>query len=310
MRFVVCGEALIDLIQHEHVSPAETRWRAMAGGSPLNTAVALARLGRSTQFLGRMSNDVFGAQLRDHLRASAVGLDMVVDTEQPTSLAIVSLDDQARAHYTFHFENTSNFSWERHEFPELDSDDWLHFGSIGAIVPPGRRAIASFINETQANISYDINMRTSVQPDKGQYFDDVLRLFEAVGRQGGIVRASDEDILTLVDADENDDSLSFAQAWVEQFGLAMFVITLGPRGAAAVLPDQRIIQVPGLEVDLVDTVGAGDTFTAGFLDHYVDRPDDIEGALTAGVAASALVCSRRGANPPTRQEVEAFIAQR
>lgn len=309
MRFVVCGEALIDLLQHKQVSPAETRWRAMAGGGPLNTAVALARLGRHAEFLGRLSSDAFGTQLREHLATSGVGLEMVVDTEQPTSLAVVSLDEMARAHYTFHFENTSNFSWQRQEFPELDSDDWLHFGSIGAIVPPGRRAIASFIAETDANISYDINVRPAVQPDNEQYFDDVLRLIEIIGRQGGIVRASDEDILTLVAADEDDDALSFAQAWVEQFGLTMFLVTLGPDGAVAVLPGERIIRVPGRKVDLVDTVGAGDTFTAGFLDHYVDRPDDIEGALRAGVAASSLVCTRRGANPPTRKELEEFIAR-
>ncbi len=309
MRFVVCGEALIDLIPHEQVSPAETRWRAMAGGGPLNTAVALARLGRPTEFLGRLGHDAFGTQLKQHLETNGVGLEMVVDTDQPTSVAIVSLDDQGKAQYTFHFENTSNFSWKRHEFPELDSDDWLHFGSIGAIVPPGRRAVAAFINETEANISYDINVRSSVQPDREQYFDDVMRLMESIGRQGGIVRASDEDILTLVAGDDDDDPLAYARAWVDEFGLAMLLVTLGPLGAAAVKPGERVVQVPGRTVDLADTVGAGDTFMAGFLDYYIDRPDDVEGALRAGVAASALVCTRHGANPPTHQELQEFLAQ-
>lgn len=305
MRFVVCGEALIDLIPKESVSTAESTWSALCGGGPLNTAIALARLGLPVQFLGRLGADSFGTQLRSHLQKADVGLDLVVDTDQPTSLAVVSLDDQGRAQYTFHFNETSNFGWRDDEFPELEEDDWLHFGSISSVIRPGARAIRRFVSNTNASVSFDINVRPTVQPDKLAYLEDVVSLLEVVGAAGGVAKSSDEDITLLVGEDE--DPISFAQTWVENFGLSLFLVTLGPEGALAIQPGDRITRVPGRQVELADTVGAGDTFMAGFLSRFVDRPDDVEAALNAGVAASAFVCTRHGANPPTNEELEAFL---
>ena len=134
MRFVVCGEALIDLMPEEMISPAESRWIARSGGGPFNTAAALARLGKDTRFLGRLSTDALGRQLRSHLEHAGVDLGLAVPTEDPTSLAVVSLDEQGRASYHFHFAGTSAFSWRAGELPELEHSDWLHFGSIGAVI--------------------------------------------------------------------------------------------------------------------------------------------------------------------------------
>lgn len=308
MRFVVCGEALIDLIPEADSSSNPSTWTAYSGGGPLNTAVALSRLGAETQFLGRMGDDAFAAQLRRHLMDNDVLLDFAVDTDEPTSLAVVSLDGEGKARYTFHFDGTSNFGWRISEFPVLTEDDWLHFGSISAIGAPGSAAIREFVRGTQASVSYDINVRPSVQPDMERYFEEVTGIMRLVGDNGGIVKASDEDISLLVGEDE--DPIGFAHAWVEEFGLSLFLLTLGADGAVACLSGEREVRVDGYEIELADTVGAGDTFMAGFLLHYVDRPDDIEAALRGGVAAAALVCTQHGAHPPAFEDLMAFLEQR
>lgn len=306
MRFVVCGEALIDLMPEEIISPEESRWIARSGGGPMNTAVALAKQGEDTHFLGRLSTDAFGRQLRSHLESAGVSLDLSVTTTDSTSVAVVSLDEEGKASYQFHFDGTSNFNWVAAEFPELDADDWLHFGSIGSVIGPGARQVLDFVSRTEAVSSFDINVRPSTLPDRAAYFGLVSDLMRAVGRNGGIVKASDEDIEWLVDDDENP--LGYAQAWAEEYGLAMFIVTLGADGVAAVRPDGVIYRVAGYRVDVVDTVGAGDTFMAGFLSAYTVNPSDIEGALLRGAAAAAIVVTRKGAKPPTRAELDAFQA--
>ena len=305
MRFVVCGEALIDLLPGEQVSSAETRWSALCGGGPLNTALALARLGEDSHFLGRLGGDSFGAQLERYLQDSHVAMDLAVRTADPTSVAVVSLDAEGRASYTCHFQNTSNFGWRAGEFPELRENDWLHFGSIGTISGPGARAVLNFVRSTPASLSYDINVRPTVLPDRFEYFQRVEQLIAAVGAGGGIVKASDEDISWLVD---DPDPLPYAEAWCAEYGLALCIVTTGPDGAVAIKPDGRQICVAGHSIELVDTVGAGDTFMAGFLAAYARRPDEVESALRWGAAASALVCTRQGANPPTRAELEEFLS--
>lgn len=304
MRFVVCGEALIDLMPEESISPEESRWIARSGGGPLNTAAALAKLGEDSHFLGRLSTDAFGRQLRSHLDAAGVVTDLSVTTEEPTSVAVVSLDDEGKASYNFHFDGTSNFNWQASDFPQLEEGDWLHFGSIGCVIGPGAKHVLDFVSRTEAATSFDINVRPSTLPDRARYFGLVSDLMSAVGRGGGIVKASDEDIAWLVDDEENP--LGYAQAWAEEYGLAMFIVTLGGDGVAAVRPDGRVAQVPGHKVEVVDTVGAGDTFMAGFLSAYAEDPSDVEAALSRGVAAAAIVVTRQGAKPPTRAEVDAF----
>lgn len=306
MRFVVCGEALIDLMPEEDISPEESRWIARSGGGPMNTAAALAKLGEDSHFLGRISTDAFGRQLRSHLVTSGVELDLAVTTDQATSVAVVSLDEEGKASYYFHFEGTSNFNWLPEDFPVLNGDDWLHFGSIGAVIGPGAGQVLNFVNRTEAAISFDINVRPSCLPDRAAYFGLVSDLMRAVGRNGGIVKASDEDIAWLVDDDQN--ALGYAQAWAEEFGLSLFIVTLGADGVAAVRPDGRTVEVLGHTVEVLDTVGAGDTFMAGFLSAYAADPSDIEAALATGAAAAAIVVTRKGAKPPTRVELEAFRA--
>ena len=113
-RFVVCGETLIDLIQADEQPEGflSSSWSAMSAGGPMNSAVALGDLGADVHFLGRLSRDAFGAQLRGHIDSAGVALDLATESSQATSLAVVSLDDEGSASYTFHFSDTANFGWQ------------------------------------------------------------------------------------------------------------------------------------------------------------------------------------------------------
>ena len=132
---------------------------------------------------------------------------------------------------------------------------------------------------------------------------------KAVGNSGGILKASDEDIDYISEAGGYEgNALEVAVEWARAYDPALVVVTLGADGVAAIKRDGRKVQVPGFKIDLVDTVGAGDTFMAGFLSAYTKNPEDLKTALTRGAASAAIVCSRQGANPPTTEELEQFLA--
>ena len=317
-RFVVCGETLIDLVQSDAATSDShsSTWLALSAGGPMNSAVALGKLGRDTHFLGRISRDAFGRQLRQHILEANVKLDLATESSQATSIAVVSLDEQGVASYTFHFNDTANFGWQVDDLPVLNSDDWLHIASLSCVVSPGAEVLLDWMHDVTAGVSYDINVRPTVITDPDAYWSKVQPWLRMVGRRGGIVKASDEDIKFLAKAassgagESEADPVELAGRWVEQYGLGLGVITLGPGGGAAVEPGGNITRVPGFPAKVVDTVGAGDTFMAGFLDGYVKLQLGIEGSLERGAAAAAIVCSRRGAQPPTEAEVDDLIAER
>jgi fructokinase len=317
-RFVVCGETLIDLVRAdaERDDSFSTTWLALSAGGPMNSAVALGKLGADTHFLGRLSRDAFGRQLRQHILEANVKLDLATESSQATSIAVVSLDDQGVASYTFHFHDTANFGWQVDDLPELSSDDWLHIASLSCIVSPGAEVLLDWMRDVRSGVSYDINVRPSVISDPDVYWGKVQPWLRVVGQRQGIVKASDEDIKFLAKAEASGagegggDPVELAGTWVEQYGLGLAVITLGPGGGVAIEPGGNITRVPGFPTKVVDTVGAGDTFMAGFLDGWVKLNLGLEGSLERGAAAASIVCSRRGAQPPTSAEVDDLIAER
>ena len=317
-RFVVCGETLIDLVQSDAVDGGSfsSTWLALSAGGPMNSAVALGKLGGDTHFLGRISRDAFGRQLRQHILEANVKLDLATESSQATSIAVVSLDELGVASYTFHFQDTANFGWQIDDLPELSSDDWLHIASLSCIVSPGAEVLLDWMREVRAGVSYDINVRPTVISDPDAYWSKVQPWLRAVGRRRGIVKASDEDIKFLAQAagsgaaQEGSDPVELAGVWVEQYGLGLAVITLGPGGGVAIEPGRNMTRVPGFPTKVVDTVGAGDTFMAGFLDGWVKLELSLEASLERGAAAASIVCSRRGPQPPTSAEVDDLIAER
>jgi fructokinase len=165
-RFVVCGETLIDLIRSPDgpQDAATSTWSALSAGGPMNSAVALGRLGVPTHFLGRLSTDTFGQQLRRYIDGARVQLDLAVESSQATSLAIVSLDQQGVASYTFHFAETANFGWQPDELPALIADDWLHIASLSCVVSrrtTGRRSSRGCRSSAATEASCGPVMKTS-----------------------------------------------------------------------------------------------------------------------------------------------------
>lgn len=313
MRFVVCGEALVDLVPAGEANPQASNWRALSGGSALNSAIALARLGNEVEFLGRLGNDAFAAQISDLLDANAVGTSLCRRTNEATSVAVVSLAPNGSASYTFHFTGTANFNWYDEEFPQLAETDWLHFGSVAAIVSPGAEAIARFVARNAHPMSIDLNVRPVYLPDPAEYWRRLEPLLASVGAARGVIKGSDEDVEFLAQGDSqlSGQDLSpteIAIAWASRYE-TLVALTLGPDGAIAVTPDGHITSYRGVEVEVADTIGAGDTFVAGFISKYVIDPHDLAAALRQGVLASAQVCSRVGANPPTTAELAAFAAK-
>jgi fructokinase len=317
-RFVVCGETLIDLVQADAggADSFSSTWLALSAGGPMNSAVALGKLGADTHFLGRVSRDAFGRQLRQHILEANVKLDLATESSQATSIAVVSLDELGVASYTFHFHDTANFGWQIDDLPELNSDDWLHIASLSCVVSPGAEVLLDWMRDVRAGVSYDINVRPTVITDPDAYWSKVQPWLRVVGRRQGIVKASDEDIKFLAkaaasgSAESSDDPVDVAGLWAEQYGLGLAVITLGPGGGVAVEPDGSVTRVPGFPTKVVDTVGAGDTFMAGFLDGWVKLQVGLAASLERGAAAASIVCSRRGAQPPTSAEVDDLIAER
>jgi fructokinase len=321
-RFVVCGEALIDLVQPDTASrdSFSSTWLALSAGGPMNSAVALGKLGADTHFLGRLSRDAFGRQLRQHILEANVQLDLATESSQATSIAVVSLDEKGVASYTFHFNDTANFGWQIDDLPDLNIDDWLHIASLSCVVSPGAEVLLDWMRGVKSGVSYDINVRPTVITDPDVYWTKVQPWLRVIGRRQGIVKASDEDIKFLAKAEaggaaqrggeSGSDPVELAGRWVEDYGLGLMVITLGPGGGAAVEPGGNITRVPGFPTKVVDTVGAGDTFMAGFLDGYVKLQLGLAGSLERGAAAASIVCSRRGPQPPTSAEVDNLIAEK
>lgn len=303
-QFVVCGEALIDLIGQGRTDTRSSTWSALSAGGPMNTAIALARLDHRVAMLARLGSDSFADQLRDHLAANGVSLDLAVSVPESTSLAVVSFGPSGQPSYTFHFGGTANFGWQAHELPRLGADDWLHVASLATVVPPGAAVLLDWVRSQAPvvyGLSFDVNVRPTVLPDRAAYARLVEPWAEVVGGAGGVLKASDED-LDFLGGPVGHGWEEVAEAWHERYPSAAVVVTRGREGAVAYGRGHRVA-VPGRSVAVVDTVGAGDTFMSGFLDAYTTDPGDLAAALERGIAAAALVVQRQGANPPTRHEL-------
>jgi fructokinase len=288
----VCGEALVDLLP-----VSATSYEARPGGSPANTAVALARLGVPVTMLARLSGDGFGHLLRDHLTANGVDLSYAVDAAESSGLAVVTRDAAGTASYRFLLDGAADWQWTDAELDVLpETVVAVHSGSLALAAAP---AIERFLERSRdrCTISIDPNLRpTSVESARAAV-PRWLRLAD-------LIKVSLED-LELLDPDE--DPMTVAQRW-SRSGPALVLVTTGADGVHAVI-DGDALHEPSPAVDVVDTVGAGDTFTAGLLaalyegGHLGGRltgltATDLQPALQRAVRAAAVTCSRAGADPP------------
>lgn len=299
----VLGEALIDLVETGDDAPRLAR----PGGSPYNVAIGLARLGRPTSFVGRLSHDPLGTILRNHATRSGVDLSLSRDAREPTTVALVEIDDGGAARYRVGVDGTADFQWTDAELADVPADiAALHFGSLASWTPPGDAAIhrrVAALRETTF-VSYDPNVRPHLQPDAATARAQVERTLP----HAHLVKTSEEDISWLYPGADADE---IARSWLG-LGPTAVLVTRGGNGSAAHTATERVTR-PVTRIDVVDTVGAGDAFTSGLLDALARR-----GLLTPTAAfdaatlaellddaarVAAITCSRAGANPPWRSEL-------
>jgi fructokinase len=306
---LISGEALIDLIPDPIKASA---YDAVLGGSPYNVAIGLGRLGAQTAFVSRISADGNGEALAASLAQNGVDLSYVVRDARPTTLAFVMRGTaKTGSRYSFYLDATAfDGPWPfPAEWPK--SARHLHIGSIAAVDPRHGPSVVAALTAVRphATISFDPNIRPLVTPDR----DSVTHLVERQASLAHLVKASQEDLEWLYPDRGIENSLA---VWAKS-GPRFCVATLGERGALAMLGKERV-EVPAPRVEVVDTVGAGDSFMSALLS-AMDRDQalgagtptpsrsELERWLRFAAAASAITCTRKGSDPPTRKEVEAAL---
>jgi fructokinase len=303
MTIVVGGEALVDLVPHR-----AGELRAHVGGGPYNTARTLGRLEQDVHYLGCLSDDGFGARLREQLLEDAVLLDTVVETPLPTTLALAELDERGAATYRFYTEGTSAPALEPGAALATlpPAVDFLHIGTLGLVMEPTALALQAVVEAVadRALIMVDPNCRPTFIPDRGTY----RRSLAATLRYTHVVKVSNDDLAYL---EPGADPLTAARNLLAD-GPRVALITLGGDGAMIVTADGQET-VPAPSVDVVDTIGAGDAFGGGFLAywriHGLDRSalsdaGTVRAATTFACVVAARTCERAGANPPRLSDLD------
>jgi fructokinase len=304
----VAGEALVDLIAEGDVL------RPLPGGGPFNTAVALGRLEVPVRYVGCISDDAFGSLLAERLVASGVDTRYLLRSSVPTPLAIVHQGEDGDHDFSFHLDGTAYADIAPSDLPAFDDDvAALHVGTLALATDPPATAYEALIEREHVSrlVVVDPNVRPAVCGERATY----LRRFEAWAEKAHVLKLSDDDAAWLYpDVDEDTAIASLLER-----GVRLVVLTRGARGALARTSSARA-RVPAVEVEAVDTVGAGDAFGAGFLRGLwesgaldavaVGELDEHElgKALSLGATVAALQCMRAGADAPTLAEVQEFHA--
>ncbi|MGQ7787288.1 carbohydrate kinase family protein [Nesterenkonia sp. K-15-9-6] len=298
---LVVGESLIDVVRYPDGST-----HAAPGGSPANVAVALGRLGREVSFVTQWGADEYGALLCSWLAESNVDIVNVGPSHAPTSLATAVLDEEGSASYEFSFE------WDIEEIPSWGG--FLHVGSLAALQNPGAQQVRRLVEQASGRIpvSYDPNIRPRLVGDRS----DAVQSVEAFVRLSDVVKTSEEDLEFLY---SGSDPMVAAEKW-SAMGPGIVVVTRAEQGAVIVTEGERQA-VEGIAVPVVDTVGAGDTFMAAFIDGLLRSVggrdmrttlramsgEQLERLARRAVGAATVTVSRCGMDPPFSAELEAFV---
>ena len=280
----VVGEALIDLL------PGEI---PVVGGGPANTAKAIAGLGIPTCFVGGISHDRYGELIESELSEFSVNLDLANKSNLRTAQAIVSLVESGAATYQFELANTATFDFG--DWLPVGSPSIVHIGSLATIVEPGASDLYKWASGLDALVVFDPNVRSSVLSER-----DVYRAyFEKWAKISDVVKLSDEDLTWL----------GFTSDEILDLGVDLVVVTHGENGLSGFRNGEKY-SVAGVVVDVVDTVGAGDTVGAvlveGLIKYGELTGENLELVLKRAAVAAAITCTRAGAKPPSLSELESF----
>jgi fructokinase len=304
-RALVIGEALIDIVEREGKVTGEH-----VGGSPLNVAVGLARLGRGVDFLTHIGNDARGRRIVDYVKQSGVQLVSGSQTAARTPTALATLDASGSAQYVFDIE------WRLAGTPEVAPPLVAHAGSIATVLEPGCRATAALLDayHPSATVTFDPNVRTALIKDADIARNRIDRWIERCD----VVKASDEDMRWI---DPNRSPEQIARTWLG-LGPSIVAVTMGGQGAFAMCAGGTV-RVPALRVNVVDTVGAGDAFMSGLIDglwslgllgaqrrSHLARigADALTSVVQTAALSAALTVARAGADLPDRPTRDAAAA--
>jgi len=305
-RVFVIGEALIDIVHRATGEIDEA-----PGGSPANTALALGRLGRRPTLVTRLADDDRGRRVRRWLEDSDVEV-VAIDAVR-TATATAHLDTSGAASYEFDLDWDLDGDIAQLAGRIVGTADLVHVGSVAAVIEPGAARIAELVRAARrgAIVTYDPNIRPALVDDPAR----VRRRVDGLVDLADVVKASDEDMRWLR---PGSDPVDVAREWVAR-GPALVVVTLGSDGAVGVTADSEVA-VPAFTTDVVDTVGAGDTFMGALVDGLLvggaagpvgaARGSDfgtaeVEALLRRCALAAAITVSRPGADPPRRDELAA-----
>lgn len=306
---LVIGEALID-----EVTELDGRQKRIFGGSPANTALALSRLGVKSFFKGRISLDQTGQDIKNFLRHAGVDLSASIEVPDKSLVIRAKIQIDGSAKYFAELAGCSDFGWSEQELadPLPASVVVVHLGSLTSATAPGAAAVEKWAKEIKkqklAAISFDPNIRPTLVQDAPMLKARV----ERIAAFSDLVKVSHEDLLWL---DGQKSSAQIARRWL-QAGAGVVIVTKAEAGASLFLKDSSEISLPAQKVKLVDTIGAGDTFSAAMLSQLIElklinrtglNPDTSnqqwQTLIKNSLVAAAVTCSRAGANPPSRAEV-------
>jgi fructokinase len=312
MELLSCGEALIDLVP---LPDDPGRFQALPGGSPMNVAVGIARLGRSAGFLGVLSRDRFGDKLLEHLRRERVDCRRVIRGSRPTRVALVlgrSTVDRDEPAYSFCGERPADETLTERDLPDTLPRTLraVHFGSLSLVLEPTAGALRRLAARRPRSwsVSLDLNVRLGPEADAARW----RAALEAWLPLCDLLKLSRGD-LALLHGTEGVSSR--IDTWLHA-GPQAVVLTAGSQGATWFRPGGSIHE-PAPPIDAVDPIGAGDAFTAGLLTALREQDalgrdalgqlddDAVHRALRFANRVAALTCTRHGADPPRRPQLDA-----
>ncbi|MEN9749812.1 MAG: hypothetical protein RL149_890 [Actinomycetota bacterium] len=320
---LVIGEALIDLIENRYQPGG---FNAVVGGANANVALALARRGTKHQFLGRISNDRFGKIIRERLETNGVHLEHSINATELTTLAVVSIDSHGVPSYAFYVNGTADWGWTEAELPtdvELENmhATAIQFGCLTMAMQPSSAVIEKWarahFDQNSVTISHDINMRPALGFDAAEERVRVERLNQI----SHIIKASDEDIQWLYGLEEGADLDGIVANWIGDTE-RIVLVTRGADGTSIYRKRTARVDVPSRKINVVDTVGAGDTFCANLLGQLsdvdalgadpFDRLENLSDAdlrefVRVAAVAASITCERAGCEPPTQEDLSATL---
>ena len=306
---LVIGEALVDVV---HGINGEIK--NIPGGSPANTAVALARLGTKTYMKARTSSDQFGTEIRNYLTNQNVNLDYSLVVDSPSSVIDAVIQKDGSAKYEANLNGAADYGWTFAELnQEIDPDiQIIQLGSLTSYVEPGATNVEKWFAQLRQSDKYLLTFDPNIRhPLDGQNEKDVRNRAKRLASLSHVVKASDEDLNWIFSNDNPKDSAIN----IIKSGASLVFVTLGKKGAFVVNKELEIIEVPAKEIEVIDTIGAGDTFAAALITQLLEnswineseleklKTTDLTAILTNCALAATITCSRQGANPPHRHEV-------